>query len=219
MRVKNFNYSLKNIPIPSEDTYLKRLTSATESFIRRLRWKAYFFDSDGSQEDPVPAESFGFRSNKTPPYNNHLALFEKDMYELIRTVEFRKVNNQFLRRLRSDVREIKSSSDLLVPADKTTNLYEMTKTDYNKLLNENITKSYNKGDENVYRVNHEAKEIAKKIGITDKVECFVERDAFITLKDHKDNFQNNPKCRLINPSKSRCSNGLSSCHTKNDLNS
>ena len=79
----------------------------------------------------------------------------------------------------------------------------MTKTDYNKLLNENITKSYKKGDENVYRVNHEAKEIAKKIGITDKVECFVERDAFITLKDHKDNFQNNPKCRLINPSKSQ----------------
>ena len=26
--------------------------------------------------------------------------------------------------------------------------------------------------------------------------------AFITLKDHKDNFETNPKCRLINPSKS-----------------
>ena len=25
--------------------------------------------------------------------------------------------------------------------------------------------------------------------------------AFITLKDHKDNFINNPKCRLINPAK------------------
>ena len=27
-------------------------------------------------------------------------------------------------------------------------------------------------------------------------------DAFITLKDHKPNFNTNPKCRLINPSKS-----------------
>ncbi len=29
-----------------------------------------------------------------------------------------------------------------------------------------------------------------------------ERQAFITLKDHKENFENNPKCRLINPAKS-----------------
>ena len=28
------------------------------------------------------------------------------------------------------------------------------------------------------------------------------KDAFITLKDHKENFQSNPKCRLINPAKS-----------------
>ena len=29
----------------------------------------------------------------------------------------------------------------------------------------------------------------------------VKRECFITLKDHKDNFQNNPKCRLLNPTK------------------
>ena len=28
------------------------------------------------------------------------------------------------------------------------------------------------------------------------------REAFISLKHHKKNFQNNPKCRLINPAKS-----------------
>ena len=28
------------------------------------------------------------------------------------------------------------------------------------------------------------------------------REAFISLKDHKKNFENNPKCRLINPAKS-----------------
>ena len=28
------------------------------------------------------------------------------------------------------------------------------------------------------------------------------KSAFITLKDHKENFNSNPKCRLINPSKS-----------------
>ncbi len=29
------------------------------------------------------------------------------------------------------------------------------------------------------------------------------KDAFITLKDRKENFHNNPTCRLINPAKSR----------------
>ena len=29
-----------------------------------------------------------------------------------------------------------------------------------------------------------------------------ETEAFITLKDHKDNFESNPKCRLINSAKS-----------------
>jgi hypothetical protein len=28
------------------------------------------------------------------------------------------------------------------------------------------------------------------------------KDAFVTLKDHKENFETNPKCRLINPAKS-----------------
>jgi hypothetical protein len=28
-----------------------------------------------------------------------------------------------------------------------------------------------------------------------------ETEAFITLKDHKDNVESNPKCRLINPAK------------------
>ena len=34
------------------------------------------------------------------------------------------------------------------------------------------------------------------------MECYSDQHAFITLKDHKNNFKNNPKCRLINPSKS-----------------
>ena len=35
------------------------------------------------------------------------------------------------------------------------------------------------------------------------MEQFTEEDAYVTLKDHKENFLNDPKCRLINPSKSQ----------------
>ena len=34
------------------------------------------------------------------------------------------------------------------------------------------------------------------------MECYFNQHAFITLKDHKENFRNNTKCRLNNPSKS-----------------
>ena len=79
----------------------------------------------------------------------------------------------------------------------------MAKDDYQKLLNENITSSYKKGDNDVRSVNKEALPIAKKLGLDTKMEQFMEKDAYITLKDHKENFPNNTKCRLINPSKSQ----------------
>ena len=48
------------------------------------------------------------------------------------------------------------------------------------------------------------KEISKKLGIGDYLEKMKKQEAFITLKDRKENFENNPKCRLINPAKSEC---------------
>ena len=37
--------------------------------------------------------------------------------------------------------------------------------------------------------------------LQDRVFRTTEREPFITIKDHKENYQNNPTCRLINPSK------------------
>lgn len=48
----------------------------------------------------------------------------------------------------------------------------------------------------------ETREIASRLGIDDRMEIMANKQAFITLKDHKDNFDNNPTCRLINPAKS-----------------
>ena len=47
------------------------------------------------------------------------------------------------------------------------------------------------------------------------MECYSDQSAFITLKDHKVNFKNNAKCRLINPSKSEV--GLVSKHYLNSI--
>ena len=43
--------------------------------------------------------------------------------------------------------------------------------------------------------------IAKNLDLADRINTTAERESFITLKDHKENFKNKPKCRLINPCK------------------
>ena len=52
------------------------------------------------------------------------------------------------------------------------------------------------------KIDSKAKAIASTLELCNKIEQFSEKNTFITLKDHKDNFQNNPSCRLINPAKS-----------------
>ena len=51
-------------------------------------------------------------------------------------------------------------------------------------------------------INMETKNIAKKVQRSDRIEGLAKNPAFITLKDHKDNFQSSLHCRLINPYKS-----------------
>ena len=129
--------------------------------------------------------------------------FEEDLYDIIKNVEFKRVDNDFLDELKSDIRDINNSPKMFVPADKTRNVYETSKETYEKLLSDNITKAYKKVDDANYRtVNQEAKATATKLGIADRVHRMAEKPAFVTLKDHKENFDNSPKCRLLNPAKS-----------------
>ena len=45
--------------------------------------------------------------------------------------------------------------------------------------------------------------MACKLGLDDRMDSLARKQAFITLKDHKDNFVNSPTCRLINHTKSK----------------
>ena len=74
---------------------------------------------------------------------------------------------------------------------------------HEKLLRDNVTKSYEKAPENLESaINLEGKNIAKSFGIDDRADCITKVPAFVTLKDHKDNFQQKQPCRLLNPCKS-----------------
>ena len=124
------------------------------------------------------------------------------MIEIIQKVKFKNVACQFQKDLSEDIKSIKSDSHLFVKADKSTNFYKLEAAKYNKLLHENITKTYKKAESNqLNKINVKAKTITEKLRIDDRVETTSTKEAFITLKDHKDNFENKPTCRLINLSK------------------
>ena len=217
----NFDYSLKNIPIPSNQSYLKTMIEKVEAFIKRIRWKAYFFESynnESSQNDQDSSSTnFGFKSQATPPQNKHLNAFENDLYEMVRSIEFRHASNVFQKQLATDIKKINETKSLIISADKTTNKYNMSVDDYNKLLTENISSAYRKSNEEVVQsINDEAKSIAKNLKIDDRVQQFSRRNSYITIKDHKENFPNTIKCRLINPAKSEI--GIVSKHYLENIN-
>ena len=129
--------------------------------------------------------------------------FEHDLYEMVRNIKFRPVRNAFQNQLSQDLKSIRSSQKILVAADKTTNIYKMEVEDYKKMPADNITSSCQKADsKNLDEINCEARILTSKLDLADRVQCYARKPAFITLKDHKPNFDNNPKCRLINPAKS-----------------
>ena len=51
-------------------------------------------------------------------------------------------------------------------------------------------------------MNSHAKRITEKLSIPDRIEKLHETEAYITIKDHKEDFPKKISCRLINPSKS-----------------
>ena len=145
MESKNLGYSLKSIPIPF---YLKSMMDKVENFVKRIRWKAHFFENP-MMRDNNNYTKYGLRSNISPPQNPALTSFEKDIYDMVRNIEFRKVRNDYQYKLKEDINEIRSSKNFFVFADKSTNLHEMSVTDYNRLLRNSITSNYRKCENGV----------------------------------------------------------------------
>ena len=82
---------------------------------------------------------------------------------------------------------MKNNECVLVNADKTSSIYQVIKDQYENLLRNNITKDYKIAPANtVELIDNEAKQIAQKLGLADRIEVYGEARAFITLKDHKE---------------------------------
>ena len=198
----NIAYSTKNIPHPTNQDYTMRFIDKTEHLLKRMRWRAFYYLNPEKRKSTTK-EAYGFKSQLPPPFIPQLKGFEDDMLRLIEGLKFRKPDSPMQRKLQEDVKRIKNEKNLIVPADKTGNYYSMPKEQYLKLMSDNVTSTYkkaNKQDENM--INRKAREITDTLQISDRVHILAPKDAYITLKDHKDNFHNRPQCRVINPTKS-----------------
>ena len=121
---------------------MKQLLDKTENFIGRLRWATdvYLFPEKYARQK----ETYGFRTTKTAPSSPLLKSFEDEVYELLANLEFheRKPNDVFQTKMAETVKKIQETDKIFLFADKTSNIYQVSAENYNKMLTENVTKDY-----------------------------------------------------------------------------
>ena len=189
---------MKNIPIPSRDEYVLQLIHSVEKFIKNLRWRVKCFQKPPTEQK----ETYGFPSPKHPGSVQDLKLLEQRLLAMVRDIQFRNFTDEFQEKLKQDVRQIRDATELIVEADKTSNHYKLNKDQFKDLLNKNIHKDYKKAaEEDLRRATEHHKKIVAKYDLDDRMNATQARPARITMKDHKPHFQENPKVRLINPTK------------------
>ena len=197
----NFGYSSKNIPLPIEDQFKKTLINQSTKLVYRYRWKLHFFRNRNPNNNRK--NNYGFKTANVPKPMQELERFEDDLAQLITDVNFRKnftKKQSFQSKLAVDLKMVRRDNRVLIPADKTTNLYWQESEDYKKKVQDSITKNYSKvpiSEQN--RLDLKDRTLAEKLEIDDRVAMTPRAPAFVTFKDHDPNFNQSKKVRLINP--------------------
>ena len=74
MEQVNLGYSMKNIPVPSENTYLHMMVNSAEKLIHNLKWKSFFYLKPNSRS--ATKGTFGFKSRAPAPQVPELRNFK-----------------------------------------------------------------------------------------------------------------------------------------------
>ena len=200
MEQANLGVSLKNVPLPSRKEYLLSLINAIEKFIYRVRWKVFFFlnpQARGTQK-----ETYNFKTTNASPKSIHLDELESELHKMVKNIIFRPYSDEFQNKLNEYKTLVCGDEKLFVKGDKSQNFYKMDYKHYDTLLEKHIQQNYRKSNPNrVRNINRNDKQIAEDLDLGDRIHEVVEKQAFITIKDHKSEFQNKTQCRLLNPTK------------------
>ena len=78
-------------------------------------------------------ETYGFKSKHHPGIIKQLETFEKEPFDIVSSLKFRNITDDFQKQLKEDISNIKLSPDVLILADKTNNIYKATPEQYRNL--------------------------------------------------------------------------------------
>ena len=99
-------------------------------------------------------------------------------------------------------KQIEKEDKLFIAADKTSNHYKVDLDEYHELVEKNVHKEYKKENpQNVKNIDKAHIDVVNALELQDRVFKTTDRTCFITMKDHKEGFQNSPTSRLLNPRK------------------
>ena len=200
MEKMQLGYTYKNIPIPKQRNYKVQLVDKIEMLVKRMKWKAYHYMNNSKDNKSI--NTYGMKTLNCPPQIKEMAFFEKELFGTIETLKFETERSEFQKKLKTDIKNINTTKTTLTFADKSTNLYHVTKEKYNNLLNNAVTSTYKKANINISnKINEQGKKLIEDDFIINRMHINGNNESFITLKDHKENFANKPKVRLINPAK------------------
>ena len=169
--------------------------------MKNIKWRAHHYLNPSNNYQRK--ETFGFRTTSPPPLVAELEELQDMLFDLVVGVKFKNHSNDFQNKLKKDIKNIANEKKMIIAADKTTNFYKVTKEEHEELLERHVNKDYKKAVPTTIKdINKNDKEIASKLELSDRIYTTSQRQAFLTLKDHKPNFQNVQTCRLLNPTKS-----------------
>ena len=103
------------------------------------------------------------------------------MYNMIKNIEFQSVRNIFQSILKEDLKKVKPSGKIMVFAHKTVDICKMLKVECAKLINDNVTKTYQKTAASTKKkINKETKHFNKKLKLEMKMEQNSDQSAYVT---------------------------------------
>ena len=147
-------------------------------FITRMCWKAIYCNSKTNGNS---SERYGLKTLKCPKQVKDLVPFENDLIDMLKVIKFRKVKNQFLTKLKNDIKTVKQSKKTLTFADKTSNMYRLSKEEHEELLTNAATSNYKKANNSIKKkINMAGKQILKNNEILNRIEINGENNYIFT---------------------------------------
>ena len=98
-----------------------------ESVTKRMRWRAL---QSLEKLESSRKQTFGLKTPKCPAAIDQLEPFESGLQRVISKIKFRPIQSNFLSKLSGDFKNINKTKELLINADKSTNINKMPKEDY-----------------------------------------------------------------------------------------